>query len=858
MRQSFLNFIQCQFGKHICTKLKKYMKLVYLKVNLSIKIRFLKCCRRNGLIPCHLRHPFKNNILFRNVNSSHKLSKINNKFVNNIIRLELEDTYISINKARAEVNNIAYDLSLYLPFNITQQFFAGQDKRCQRLWLSKMKSMESKIEWMISERRVDIRPILFDCVCQNPASDTIVNSEADSKNGLTTNYEINISPHNFNSQYSLNDFQDKWFINLSGISIPKQVQLLLQLGDRFNLPLTNSTPTTFEFIKNVERNIAGYSEEFRFSVQNDAIHFITKIDKTIARRNDNDRFLISCLKRTKEFIKEQPNVLFTRADKGNTTVVLNKNDYISKMEDLLGDKNTYEIVKKDHTKKLTNDLHSLLSRWKNRNYITEQTYKWLNTTDGVLPRAYGLPKIHKPNNPLRIIVSSVNSPLYNIACFIHEILNESLKKLPSYIKNSFELVSKLKGLQFENDITLASLDVVSLFTNIPITEVINSITKRWDQVELNTIIPLNEFLIATNLILNSTYFSFNNVYYKQIFGTPMGSPLSPIVADLVLQDLETTVLESLPYRLPVYYRYVDDILFAAPKTHIIDILNHFNLYHNRLQFTLEVGVKNHINFLNVSISVDGSFLKFDLYHKPTSSERYLSFHSHHPLMHKKGVILSLVDKALILSHPEFHQKNLEWIISVLLKNCYPLEFIFTTIRNRIKFHLYKTNITVNRDLDKRFFTIPYVKDISERFLSLNNNIFKVAFTLTNKLNKFIKTGKDPLSSDDQSNVVYKISCKDCNATYVGQTKRKLKTRINEHRADIKKSSRTPSVITAHRLDYNHEFNWDKVEVLDREPVLHKRLTAEMIHIKRQEEGLNKQSDTESLSNNYLPLICPPS
>lgn len=156
------------------------------------------------------------------------------------------------------------------------------------------------------------------------------------------------------------------------------------------------------------------------------------------------------------------------------------------------------------------------------------------STDGNMPRAYGLNKIHKPDNPLRIIISSINSPLYFPSLYLRKIIHESIPEAPSYIKNSFHLVDKLNGFNFDSDCVLISLDVISLFTNVPTDSVVDSIAKRWNYISKKTNIPLDEFLIAVRLILNSTVFTFNNKFYKQIFGSPMGSPLSPVIADIVM------------------------------------------------------------------------------------------------------------------------------------------------------------------------------------------------------------------------------------------------------------------------------------------------------------------------------------
>jgi len=84
-------------------------------------------------------------------------------------------------------------------------------------------------------------------------------------------------------------------------------------------------------------------------------------------------------------------------------------------------------------------------------------------------------------------------------------------------------------------------------------------------------------------------------------------------------------------------------------------------------------------------------------------------------------------------------------------------------------------------------------------------------------------------------------------------KRSLKTRINEHFKDINKTSGI-SIISDHRLNNRHEFDWSEVSILDRESSWQKRSVSEMIHIKRQGHGINKQSDIDLLPDNYLPVI----
>jgi len=728
--------------------------------------------------------------------------------------------------------------------------------------------MLSKLD---KKQKQQIKPIRYFMKIPNSTTDVTLASDSIKKTISNVRpltypveevHEVSVSPYDFNCFHTIDTVNDKWFINLSKTQIPKEVQLLLQLGHRFNLPVTSSDKHkyTIDLIKHIEKNIFKLNNSTCNSIRNDSVSILNKINNFIPTFNYNNNMINHWVSCTKIFIKNNPNILFTRADKDNVTVVLQKNDYINRMENMLSDDNTYIRVNKDPLNKLTTDIRALLLRWKrNEVFIDMNTYRKLLITDGILPRAYGLMKIHMENFPLRIIVSSINSPSYPLAAYLHNIIYNSIPKHFSHIHNSFHLVNKLNGKFIRSDHRVFSLDVVSLFTNVPKELICNSVVKRWGCISCSTGIPLNEFIIAVSLIINSTFFRFNNKFYRQIFGTPMGSPLSPILADIVLQDIEEVALGRIPAVLPFYIRYVDDILLAAPNNLLNIILKIFNSFHERLKFTMEVSGGNRINFLDVTLIVENEVIRFDLYRKPTNSGRYLNFFSNHPIEYKKGVILSLFDRTLLLSHPMFHLKNIKEFVEILLQNGYPLELIFSTINNRIrKFITGGINerdkiIESDSTLEKRWFTVPYMKGISESFKNITKKYdFNLAYTTTNSLQKYIKTGKDCLNLASCCGVVYKINCQDCDVSYVGQTKRSLKTRVKEHDMDLKKSSGPLSVISDHRLSFNHDFAG--TQILDRESSWYKRSVSEMIHIKRQHHGINKQIDTELLPEIYFPII----
>ena len=72
---------------------------------------------------------------------------------------------------------------------------------------------------------------------------------------------------------------------------------------------------------------------------------------------------------------------------------------------------------------------------------------------------------------------------------------------------------------------------------------ITSITNKWKYITWINNIPKKQFIKAVKIVLESTFFTFNNTNYKQNYGTPMGSPLSSFIAEIVMQNLENKALE---------------------------------------------------------------------------------------------------------------------------------------------------------------------------------------------------------------------------------------------------------------------------------------------------------------------------
>ena len=119
-------------------------------------------------------------------------------------------------------------------------------------------------------------------------------------------------------------------------------------------------------------------------------------------------------KAVKELVKDD-DIVILPADKGRATVVMDRKDYSAKMLTMLEDRDNYQLMAKDPTTSLENRMNSVLLRLQREGRLSGKTYYHLRSSAAGVPRLYGLPKVHKPDVPLRPIVSFVSSPMYALS-----------------------------------------------------------------------------------------------------------------------------------------------------------------------------------------------------------------------------------------------------------------------------------------------------------------------------------------------------------------------------------------------------------------------------------------------------------
>ena len=111
----------------------------------------------------------------------------------------------------------------------------------------------------------------------------------------------------------------------------------------------------------------------------------------------------------------------------------------------------------------------------------------------------------------------------------------------------------------------------------------------------------------------------------------MGSPVSVVMANLVMEDVEERAIDTFGQPPRVWKRFVDDTFVILDKVAVDKFFTHLNQIQTFMKFTMEGEKDNCISFLNISITRDHTgTLDVNIYRKPTHSERYLNFKSEHP------------------------------------------------------------------------------------------------------------------------------------------------------------------------------------------------------------------------------------
>lgn len=507
----------------------------------------------------------------------------------------------------------------------------------------------------------------------------------------------------------------------------------------------------------------------------------------------------------------------------------------------------------------------------------------LRTYKAVCPKIYGQPKAHKAGLPLRPVVPCMTAPSYELSKFVGSILRKSLTSKYN-IKDSFEFCQYVNNICLPTGHILVSFDVVSLFTSIPKELVRHSIFRRWNDIENHTPICLDLFWEITEFCIDCSYFSFEGAYYIQKFGTAMGNPLSPIIADLVMEDILDEAISKTSCVIPFIKKYVDDLFLVLPPDKVQDVVNTFNEVNQNIQFTLEMEEGRRLPFLDMAlIRQEDDTVKTEWYCKSIASGRFLNFHSSHPMHQKMNVAQNFVKRVMVFSTNLDLKRKREIVHRHLKANDYPKCLInrlinrakHQTVNNNTAMDVSRTETETETHQDEmKFYSLTNIDGLTQQITKTLKRDYpgiKIANRQHKTIGSLLPSVKDKTPNTEQSNVVYKIDCADCEACYIGMTSTKLKQRISGHRSNLKKLKtlldkgytnedaevswvREKTALVNHAATMDHNFKLDETNIIDRTFKTNNLHILESCHIYNTNNTVNKRTDTDNLHVAYAGLL----
>ena len=456
---------------------------------------------------------------------------------------------------------------------------------------------------------------------------------------------------------------------------------------------------------------------------------------------------------------KQDNIIFTVADKGSNWVIQSVNNYNNEANSQLSS-HFYNKIENPKHKRNYKSINHLVNYLYSKKFINLREKRFLTTDSNYQIRSfYLLPKIHKnkwsiPNiQPLgRPIVNCKNSESYNISRFIDYFLQPIVIKSKYFIQDTFSFISKIKNLCVNNNSYLVTIDIKSLYTNIPIDGAINSITQLFKTFP-DASRPDNVILNLLKIILYNNDFYFNNEYFLQKKGVAMGQCFAPSVANLYLFLWENQ-LSNLFNKFPIiWYRYIDDIfcIWESSIDNLHLFINFINNLDANIQVTFNYNITN-VVYLDLIVYKSNNKLNYKVYFKDTNSHTILNPTSNHPKHIFKGVVYSQIRRwASLCSNRNDFNESCDKIFPIWKSRGYT-----KTLLKNTKFNVLQDLNLVNSWQHK----FSYCNSCNFKDFLFECNTYTI-----NNLSYTIIGNFSCLSI----NVIYLIFCNKCNIYYVGQT-----------------------------------------------------------------------------------------
>ena len=581
------------------------------------------------------------------------------------------------------------------------------------------------------------------------------------------------------------------------------------------------------------------------------------------RGNYRSQILTREMKEAAKELREREDIIIRKGDKSAVYVVMDKDVYMDKMDSILGNPAKFQRLQKDPTESVKKKINHLIKR-------ANTSTKYFNQVIGDYGPgySYGTVKTHKPGNPLRPIISQMTTPTYQVAKKLNALLAPYVR-IGRSVSSATEFIDLLRTAPPCHDI--ASLDVTSLFTNVPVDETINIIMDRVYRSDLPEL-DIPEDVLRAMLVTctkEAPFLTHRGELFRQVDGVAMGSPLGVLFANMYMAEVEERTFNNNPPP-GVYARYIDDIFITTTSDEEVPQLIAAFEDNSNLAFTSERSTEGRLPFLDVDISKQDHGFKTKVYTKATNVGRCLNAKGECPVSYKISVISSYVNRALTHcnSWTETH-RELERVRQLLTNNGYADHLIEKEIKKKMdqyadhaqlpsppkeKIAVYYKNNFHDRYRDE----CDALKNIIRRGVTPTNHdaiIDLRIFCKPNLIRSLImRNSTAPRTPREATtNVVYKFSCQegrcDGSSTYIGRTSSTLRHRLQSHRSN---GSIFQHFTEIHNMRPPLQKLIEQTEIIHKESSFRKLQIAEAVSITCQRPNINIQQAADFILPSARP------
>ena len=532
-------------------------------------------------------------------------------------------------------------------------------------------------------------------------------------------------------------------------------------------------------------------------------------------------------------LKADDDIVVKPSDKSKGFVVMSKTSYVKKCHKLLESQDSYDKLE-INADRLDENTKAFLKDT-NPEKLPPALERAVTPQHSRIPQFYGLPKDHKTGLPVRPVVSCCDGPTSNLSLLMERILNQLLPFVPAHLSSTTQCIQDLKHyrIKLQKEHILVSLDVVGLYSNIPIADAIDAATQLLSQHQASvdmldlTVEDVHKTLVY---ILTNNVFEFGSQQYRQLKGIAMGNHLAPPLAIIFMASLEGKALATSDHQPCLYRRYIDDVimLWSHGSEALVSFVKHFNQQHPFIRFTVATSnnATHSIDYLDLTINISPDcLLEWQLFIKPSHSGVHLSFLSAVPLCTKRAVATNQFRRASANASSSSGRKaGISKIKELLTANDYPKSEVQRAFESAST-----SNATAVswKKKDQVVLKLPFINDVLSTKVSHRVHQFspdvRLVFTSGQSLKQRLvrsSYGTRICPRDEHKekgsgrrgrpmicracdagmksgecivkNVVYCMSCTECGELYVGETERPVRIRFAEHYRDARnKAPRSP-------------------------------------------------------------------